>query len=448
MKVKNYLALWVLLLALSVAPTAADFTEDCTGGCTEDVHLQRQSGRYAHGFLNYTEKPISILSQDGRTVTFEIKHEWGNITLDHFFVEYNSPGWGHACLGFDNFTDDGQCVPITAKCIRANSVASVTLTTIDYSAAMNPEWSLDALTSRPDIPKTCCGYEGDGISRDLIDNDHVAQYVFKLHCLPVDCTLPASSSASPSAVLSLLDSLLEKFAVLAGSAITFAATAVTGGDVGYTSAVTGGSTLTNGAQEIATLDFVALTANITEIWAAGMATKVNATNIPSPGIGDAAFPGDSIITAGTWHASTISIAAFKTVTLDAQGDPDAVFLFQTDTTMLLGADCKIILVNGAKAENVVWTVGAALTIGADVHFQGSILAGAAVTIGATAAVEGSVIALAAIGIGATSVIDGSIISGAAITLGATSQVQGSVVAVTAITFGAESSVVGGTFVKR
>jgi hypothetical protein len=195
MKVKNYLALWVPLLALSVAPTAADFTEVCTaGGCTEDVHLQRQHGLYAHGVLNYTEKPISILSQDGRTVDFVINHQWGDVELDHFFVEYNSPGWGHVCLGFDNFTDDGQCVPpITAKCIRANSVASVTLTTIDYSAHLYPDWTQSALNGRPDIPKRCCGYEGDGISRDLIDNDHVAKYVFNLHCLPEHCPLPSSS---------------------------------------------------------------------------------------------------------------------------------------------------------------------------------------------------------------------------------------------------------------
>jgi hypothetical protein len=170
-----------------------DDTDNCNGGCTDDVHLQRQKGRYAHGLLDYEEKPISILSQDGRTVTFEIKHQWGDIDLDHFFVEYNSPGWGHVCLGFDNFTDDGQCVAITAKCIKANSVASVTLTTIEYSAAMNPEWSLPEYQTRPDIPKTCCDYEGGGISRDLSDNDHVAQYVFNLHCLPLHCPLPSSS---------------------------------------------------------------------------------------------------------------------------------------------------------------------------------------------------------------------------------------------------------------
>jgi hypothetical protein len=248
--------------------------------------------------------------------------------------------------------------------------------------------------------------------------------------------------------------------VHAGLAITFAGTTVIGGEVGYTSADTGGP-LTNGVQNNFTVDLVALKASMQEVWAAGMATRINTTTIPSPGIGDPAFPGDSIFTAGTWNASTISIAAAKTVTLDAQGNPDAVFLFQAATTMLVGAGFKIILINGAKAENVVWAIGTALTLGAGSHFQGSILAGTAVTIGADTVVEGSVMAGAALGIGANSIVDGSVIAGSAITFGAITEVHGSVVAITAITFGAGSSVVvpnatgavrrrlrGGSSVKR
>jgi hypothetical protein len=179
-----------------------------------------------------------------------------------------------------------------------------------------------------------------------------------------------------------------------------------------------------------------------EVWVAGMATRDDVMEIPSPGNGDPAFPGDSIITAGTWHASTISIAAGKTITLDAQGDPDAVFLFQADTTMLVGAGCEIILLNGAKAENVLWAVGTALSVGEGVDFQGSVVAGTAITFGANTDIRGSILGGAAITFGANTVVDGSVMAGAAITFGTATEVNGSVVAVAAITFGTTSTVTG------
>jgi hypothetical protein len=55
--------------------------------------------------------------------------------------------------------------------------------------------------------------------------------------------------------------------------------------------------------------------------------------------------------------------------LDGQGDPNAIFVFQMGTTLLVGGPGaafpqSVILVNGAQAKNVFWQVGSAATINA------------------------------------------------------------------------------------
>jgi hypothetical protein len=51
------------------------------------------------------------------------------------------------------------------------------------------------------------------------------------------------------------------------------------------------------------------------------------------------------------------------LTLDAQGDGDAVFIFQMASTLTTTAGRQVLLVNGAKAANVFWQVGTSATLG-------------------------------------------------------------------------------------
>jgi hypothetical protein len=57
------------------------------------------------------------------------------------------------------------------------------------------------------------------------------------------------------------------------------------------------------------------------------------------------------------------------LTLDAQGDPNAVWVFQMATTLTVGGPGaafpqSVILANGAQPKNVYWQVGSAATINA------------------------------------------------------------------------------------
>jgi hypothetical protein len=161
--------------------------------------------------------------------------------------------------------------------------------------------------------------------------------------------------------------------------------------------VSGSFTLTNGEFK----DTTAFTTPVHNYWSEMMETNMVA--IAAAEIGGQSF------TPGTRYYDTINIGAGTAVILDGQGDPNSVFHFQSGSTMLTGAHCSILLTGGAKAENVFWALGSALTTGANNVFEGDIVAGTVVTIGLESEVNGSVIAKGAITFGAKVNVGGCVI---------------------------------------
>jgi hypothetical protein len=80
------------------------------------------------------------------------------------------------------------------------------------------------------------------------------------------------------------------------------------------------------------------------------------------------------------------------VTLDAQGDPNAIFLFKIGSTLTTLPGTQFILVNGARASNIFWQVGTTATIGTTTLFKGNLMTGTDLTINAGAIVEGRALA--------------------------------------------------------
>ena len=71
------------------------------------------------------------------------------------------------------------------------------------------------------------------------------------------------------------------------------------------------------------------------------------------------------------------------LTLDGQGDPNAVWVFQAPASLTIGAPGfprSVILTNGAQAKNVFWYVGSAARIENLCNMVGTIMASAGVTI--------------------------------------------------------------------
>jgi hypothetical protein len=107
--------------------------------------------------------------------------------------------------------------------------------------------------------------------------------------------------------------------------------------------------------------------------------------------------GGLTFTPGTYRSrSAINFAYGTVVTLDGLNQPNPVFLFQAGTTLVTAADTYFILKNGAKAENVLWALGSAATLGARSVVAGSILAGTAITFGTDSELQGCALAQSAV----------------------------------------------------
>ena len=112
----------------------------------------------------------------------------------------------------------------------------------------------------------------------------------------------------------------------------------------------------------------------------GGATAIAAGTTLGEPTGAALVQGDNLFFPGVYQSIT-SILITGDLTLDAQGNPDAVFIFQSSSTIGMAAGAappgprtRILLVGGAKASNVWWSAGSSATIGTFAESQGNILA--------------------------------------------------------------------------
>lgn len=177
------------------------------------------------------------------------------------------------------------------------------------------------------------------------------------------------------------------FAVLAGSTVTNTGTSVISGDVGLSpgTSITGfppGSI--TGSQHI--FDAVAAQAQT------DLATLYNDTAGQLPVTTIATELGGTTLNAGNYDSSAGDFQITGTLTLDAQGDPNAVFIFKTASTFITAASSSVSLINGAQACNVYWQVGSSATLGTNSFLKGNILALWSITLTTSADVEGSVMA--------------------------------------------------------
>ncbi len=80
------------------------------------------------------------------------------------------------------------------------------------------------------------------------------------------------------------------------------------------------------------------------------------------------------------------------LTLDAQGDPDAVFIFQMESTLTTTSGRQMILAGGAQASNIFWQVGSSATFGSTSVVKGTIMAAISITLNTGASLEGRALA--------------------------------------------------------
>jgi hypothetical protein len=107
--------------------------------------------------------------------------------------------------------------------------------------------------------------------------------------------------------------------------------------------------------------------------------------------GPVSLPGDLsglTLFPGLYTNSTSVMLSAGNVTLDAQGDENAVFLFQMGSTLTTGVGTQVILSGGANANNIYWQVGSSATLGTTSMFSGNILAETSITLNTGAVLDG------------------------------------------------------------
>jgi hypothetical protein len=177
------------------------------------------------------------------------------------------------------------------------------------------------------------------------------------------------------------------YAVLAGEAITNTGPTTITGDVGLHpgSAVTGFDSVTlSGALHVA--DAVAQQAKVDLVTAYDQAAG------SGPATTVATELGGQILTAGAYDSASGTFGITGTLTLDAEGDPDAVFVFQMASTLVTASASVVNVINGANACNVYWQVGSSATLGTGTVFRGNILALTSITLTTGATIEGRALA--------------------------------------------------------
>jgi hypothetical protein len=193
-----------------------------------------------------------------------------------------------------------------------------------------------------------------------------------LAALPLVLFGPATALAAAPVSLGAADG----FAVLAGSTITNTGPTEITGDLGLDpgSAVVGfpPGTVT-GTKHVRDAGARLAATALTTAYADAAARPFAAASPPDVG--------GRTLTGGIYRSGAVaSLGLTGRLTLDGQGDPRAVFIFQIPSTLVTAADSSVRLVNGAQACNVFWQVGSSATLAARSAFQGTILAATAISV--------------------------------------------------------------------
>ncbi|KAL5371157.1 hypothetical protein DPSP01_014450 [Paraphaeosphaeria sporulosa] len=117
----------------------------------------------------------------------------------------------------------------------------------------------------------------------------------------------------------------------------------------------------------------------------GVAASLTSTGSTGPDLGN------QVLTPGVYTAAS-SVGITGLLTLNAQNDPNAVFVFQIGSTMTTATASSVILINGAQTCNVFWQVGSSATLGTATVFAGNVLALTSITVNAGVTVDGSLYA--------------------------------------------------------
>ena len=180
----------------------------------------------------------------------------------------------------------------------------------------------------------------------------------------------------------------QTFAVLGGSTVTNTGTTTVTGDLGLSpgTAVTGFppgvvvSGTIHAADTSAQNAQIALTTVYNSLVAQGCTQDLSGQNL-----------GGMILTPGVYcFAAAAQLTG--TLTLNAQGNPNAVFIFKIGSTLTTASASTVLLINNASACNVFFQITSSATLGTSSHLEGSLIVLTSITLTTGASVNGHALA--------------------------------------------------------
>jgi Ice-binding-like len=179
----------------------------------------------------------------------------------------------------------------------------------------------------------------------------------------------------------------ESFAVLAGSGVTNTGTSLLTGDLGThpTPAVTGFppgivTGTIHAANATAAQAKVDLVGQYNALTAAACTSNLTGQNL-----------GNRTLTPGVYCYDT-SAQLTGTLTLDAQGNAAAQFIFTTGSSLTTASGSRVLLINGGNPCGVAWRVGTSATLGTTTSFIGNLIALTSITLTTDANIIGRALA--------------------------------------------------------
>jgi hypothetical protein len=179
------------------------------------------------------------------------------------------------------------------------------------------------------------------------------------------------------------------FVVLGGSTDTNEGSSVLNGDLGlspgtsltgFNEAVVNGATHENDAVAAQAQSDLTTAYNVAAGQPISPGNDLTGTNL-----------GNQKLTAGAYGFSS-SAQLTGQLTLDAQGNPNAQFVFVIGSTLTTASASSVVLVNGASPCNVYWKVGSSATLGSTTSFEGNLMSLASISVDNGATVLGRLLA--------------------------------------------------------
>ncbi len=208
------------------------------------------------------------------------------------------------------------------------------------------------------------------------------------NALASDYTWNFSTATATAGQASVVLDGAGEFAVLSGSTVTSIGTTSLTGDLGLSpgTAVTGFPPgIMTGSVHIGDPTAIQAQLDLTTAYNDAAGRTVGPVTIAG-NLGGLTLP------PGLYKSTSSLEITSGDLTLDAQGDVNAVFIFQIVSTLTTTSGRKVILSGGANASNIFWQVGSSATLGTTSVFKGTILADQSITLNTSASLDGRALA--------------------------------------------------------